>query len=349
MRVLDSMGESDAKLVEMTDAERVQLRAEEPGLRVVRVVDVRLLWMRDRLRSSIASASSTSPKHEFEVTVTDSVSGRPVKGAQVIAFTNRKDAIGQQNKSNAKGVAKFRLPLSIKKVDTVLVDALHTYWPMHRSPVELEGLSKLEVALLPLEIPFLDCRRFFNGDGADTNGAGVRVAVIDSGIEKHKDLVFTGKMNTARGEKPTETGDNGLGHGTHVAGIIAGRAKKNEGIRGVAPGVALFGYRVFAKGAETAESFAIAKAIRQAADDGCHLINLSLGDRSEMPDVLREIRRARHGCPLHRRCWQRSSPARQLPGRLPGSNRSRRYGSEGLLSKARRAGTRSGQASGQGQ
>jgi len=184
MQVLDSMGKTDAKMVEMTDEERVKLHAEEPGLRVVRVVDVRPLWMRDRLRSSIASASSTAPKPEFEVIVTDSVSGKPVKNAQVIAFTNRKEAIGQQNKTNAKGVARFRLPLSVKKLDTILADAFHTYWPMHRSPVELNGLSKLEISLLPLEVAFSDCRRFFNGDGADADGSGVRVAVIDSNIEK---------------------------------------------------------------------------------------------------------------------------------------------------------------------
>jgi subtilisin len=57
--------------------------------------------------------------------------------------------------------------------------------------------------------------------------------------------------------------------------------------------VALHVYRVFGRSSETAESFSIAKAIRQAVEDGCDLINLSLGGEGDMPDVLREIQRAR--------------------------------------------------------
>ena len=62
----------------------------------------------------------------------------------------------------------------------------------------------------------------------------------------------------------------------------------------MAPRVTLNVYKVFGKRQERAESFSIAKApIRQAVDDGCDLINLSLGGEVDMPEVLREILRAR--------------------------------------------------------
>src|SRR5262249_19413030 len=88
---------------------------------------------------------------------------------------------------------------------------------------------------------------------------------------------------TVLGENPDEFGDNGEGHGTHVAGIIAARGNAPTGIRGLAPKVTLRSYRVFGKNKPGASNFAIAKAIDRAAADGCDLINMSLGGGE--PDI----------------------------------------------------------------
>lgn len=55
----------------------------------------------------------------------------------------------------------------------------------------------------------------------------------------------------------------------------------------------LFAYRVFEKGDGGASEFSIARAIRQAVDDGCDIINLSLGQSAEPIAITREVRRAR--------------------------------------------------------
>jgi subtilisin len=73
-------------------------------------------------------------------------------------------------------------------------------------------------------------------------------------------------------------------HGTHVAGIIAGRGQPEVGMRGLAPEIELFSYRVFAHGSQTTDNASIAKAIYKATDDGCDLINLSLGGK--LSDVV---------------------------------------------------------------
>lgn len=119
--------------------------------------------------------------------------------------------------------------------------------------------------------------RHFYGNSPDTAGANIKVGVIDTGIAPHPDLVIDGGLNTVTGEAPNNFGDNGAGHGTHVAGIIAARGQPPNGIRGLAPGVVLRSYRVFGKNAEGASNFAINKAIDQAVADGCDLINMSLG------------------------------------------------------------------------
>jgi subtilisin len=119
--------------------------------------------------------------------------------------------------------------------------------------------------------------RFFYGGSPDNAGQGVKVGVIDTGISAEPDLHIDGGFNAVKGEDPTDFGDNGEGHGTHVAGIIAARGKPPAGIRGLAPAVTLRSYRVFGKGEKSASNFDILKALDHAVQDGCDLVNMSLG------------------------------------------------------------------------
>jgi len=109
----------------------------------------------------------------------------------------------------------------------------------------------------------------------------------------HPDLTVSGGANTVTGEDPKDFGDNGKGHGTHVAGIIAAHGTPPAGVRGVAPGVKLRSYRVFARNSGSASSFAIAKAIDQAVLDKCDLLNMSLGGGQPDPVLSAAVDDAR--------------------------------------------------------
>jgi subtilisin family serine protease len=77
-----------------------------------------------------------------------------------------------------------------------------------------------------------------NGPGGTVSG--VKVAVIDTGINKHPDLpTIAGGKNCSTGRSYAD----GNGHGTHVAGTI-GALDNNIGVVGVAPGVPLLAVRV---------------------------------------------------------------------------------------------------------
>jgi subtilisin len=97
------------------------------------------------------------------------------------------------------------------------------------------------------------------------------------------------------GEAFDDFGENGQGHGTHVAGIIAARGLPPRGLRGLAPAVTLRSYRVFGRGSSEASNFSIAKAIDLAVRDGCDLINVSISGGSADVAIEGAITDARSG------------------------------------------------------
>lgn len=78
------------------------------------------------------------------------------------------------------------------------------------------------------------------------HGEGIAVAVVDSGVNKHKDLEI--KRKTYReidSINYTKDKEDKFGHGTHIAGIIAGSGKAGKGSYiGVAPQVSLLDVQI---------------------------------------------------------------------------------------------------------
>ena len=103
-------------------------------------------------------------------------------------------------------------------------------------------------------------------------GAGVTVAVLDTGIDKnHNDL--TGKVVREINLTNSVTARDGNGHGTHVAGIIA--ADNTNGVLGIAPGIHLLNVKV-ANDQGRCELLALEHGIIWAVQEGANVINLSI-------------------------------------------------------------------------
>ena len=124
--------------------------------------------------------------------------------------------------------------------------------------------------------------------GADTSpfsGAGIVVAVLDTGIDPSHDA-FSG-VGLIQQDFTGEGNGDQHGHGTHCAGTIFGRTTNGTRI-GVAPGVttALIGKVL---GAEGGSSDQIVRAIQWAIENGANVISMSLG--MDFPGaVARQVR-----------------------------------------------------------
>jgi type VII secretion-associated serine protease mycosin len=131
------------------------------------------------------------------------------------------------------------------------------------------------------------------------SGAGVLVAVIDSGVDAtHPQLA--GAVTAGYDLLDTE-GDGRLdcvGHGTAVASIVAGRMRQGVGFRGVAPAATVLPVRVSERldeetGGRVAPLAAVAGAVRRAVDRGARVINLSLTTDRDDPALRDAVRYAR--------------------------------------------------------
>jgi hypothetical protein len=133
--------------------------------------------------------------------------------------------------------------------------------------------------------------------GAGYGAASVKVAVIDSGLDRaHPDLaasrVLVGYDYVHRDGTP----EDDCGHGTAVAGIVAATTNNGVGLAGIAQAT-LLPLKVTARdastGACTGSMANVARAVTDATDQGAKVINLSLAATSSDSTTAAAIKYAR--------------------------------------------------------
>ncbi|MEU6883550.1 type VII secretion-associated serine protease mycosin [Streptomyces sp. NPDC046712] len=124
----------------------------------------------------------------------------------------------------------------------------------------------------------------------DTKGKGIRVAVIDTGVDDvnpqlktavdakaGKDYLKPDKENPGPGDEQRGKTDgtvDDVGHGTKVAGIIAARPRSGTGFVGLAPEATIIPIRQNDE-KNSGKSDTMAQAIDHAVAKGAHVINIS--------------------------------------------------------------------------
>ena len=116
-----------------------------------------------------------------------------------------------------------------------------------------------------------------------SKGTGIKVAVIDTGIDlRHPDLQanIRGGVNIIR---PGRSAADDNGHGTHVAGTIAA-LNNGIGVIGVAPEAQLYAVKVLDRNGSGFLSNVIA-GIKWAITNHMQVINMSLGTSSDIQSL----------------------------------------------------------------
>jgi subtilisin family serine protease len=120
---------------------------------------------------------------------------------------------------------------------------------------------------------------------AGHTGEGVTVGVVDTGVDAtHPDL-DDGVVTAARDftdDSPDSTTDD-VGHGTHVASIVAGSGEASDGVnRGVAPDARLLDAKVLTP--DGGDTSWVIDGMEWAAEQGADILNLSLGEPGNYTD-----------------------------------------------------------------
>ncbi|MFF2196269.1 type VII secretion-associated serine protease mycosin [Streptomyces sp. NPDC058157] len=121
-------------------------------------------------------------------------------------------------------------------------------------------------------------RLTFDALWAQTRGKGVRVAVIDTGVDRANPQL-TGALDTGAGRdfldpKGGDGTNDTVGHGTKVAGLIAARPQQGTGFVGLAPEATVIPIRQN-DGQGNGNAATLAQAIDHAVAKGAQVINIS--------------------------------------------------------------------------
>src|SRR5699024_1268629 len=127
-------------------------------------------------------------------------------------------------------------------------------------------------------IDLMDVKKFHE---EGITGKGVKVAVLDSGIQKHEDLKISGGYNAYNKNLPYDA-NLASAHGTKVAGVI-GMQDNNKGNLGVAPGCELYAVRIDnGSGSINRTLWSVQiKAIDWCIKNGMDAINCSFSSETE--------------------------------------------------------------------
>jgi len=207
------------------------------------------------------------------------VKAQPEKVSVIVGFRGKPDA-GLIKAHGGKIKYQYNVISAVAcSLPTTAVDALR------KNPkvayVELDGVVEAIGEVLPWGVDRIDADRVWDRDSnlvvdAGANiGYGIKVAVLDTGIDyDHPDLVDNVAGGVSLVNYTIDYMDDN-GHGTHVAGIIAA-VDNDVGIIGTAPGVWLYAVKVLDSGGSGYLSDVIA-GIDWAVNNGMQLISMSLG------------------------------------------------------------------------
>jgi hypothetical protein len=220
------------------------------------------------------------------ITVTARGAGKPLVNANAMlllsSISGREGGSRIEIKTGPGGEAAFTYNPFIWVPSLLLLEPQSGFWDWWQEQPQAD--IALELVPLPKAGPIgwwhqaVGMNRYVRD-----RGEGVRIGVVDSGVGPHPYLpnaTSVGAVIDGRYDATPAEGQDVLGHGSHVTGIMIARPVDGSGdYCGIADGAKVFSIRVFPPEGEASQAD-ISEAIdRLVLDHQVDLINLSLGGR----------------------------------------------------------------------
>ena len=186
-------------------------------------------------------------------------------------------------------ILTFGIHVIIMDIDTSDLQKIITLFPNKKIFTDEILNIKLDKSLELIKATYVQNFTFDNGK--KLTGSNITIAVIDTGINyNHSSLGggFGPGFKVIGGYDFVDDDNDPFdehGHGTHIAGIIAGASS----IQGISPNVNLLAYRVVGYNGLVRASDVV-MALNRAVIDGSDIINLSLGSMSESNNLRKTIK-----------------------------------------------------------
>lgn len=229
------------------------------------------------------------PLSQVRATTGTIVKAEAVPAEILVKFRSGTEALSLERSLGLRSVrANFRTGMQLLKVQGNVADALAKLQASGKVEyAEPNYVARISGATLDMEIDDPMAKDQYALDKIEarkawdlgTGSEKTLLAIVDTGVDyTHPDLagrVLKGKDFVNNDEDAMDD----QGHGTHCAGIAAASFNNKIGIAGVAPNVKVLAVKVLsASGSGSYEG--VANGIIYAADQGAHVISMSLGGPS---------------------------------------------------------------------
>lgn len=291
-RVLDLQsvgGSAGTVMLARMDFEKAALLQQQAGAKATVERDAPLIYS---LAPGPADMAFKNPgvlvPHAAGFTTTVEVlgNGQPLEGAEVYIFGS---VWPTQGVTDARGQCQISIlgesPDTIRAVYVKPKLDFWSYW-MARPELVPGGVTTVDVKPLSDFLAEFPQKQLIGWGGlamgldqvpASMTGAGVKVAIIDSGAAQktHRNLHEMGPGLSVVGPTDDAWTDDTIGHGSHCAGIIAGGpvGPGGAGVRGFAPGAEIHICRIFPGGRFSD----LVSALDYCLENGIDVVNMSLG------------------------------------------------------------------------
>jgi len=268
---------SGQRVVSMNAETAVNLASKHPDLAIEEDRELQLFSSMPGLPPLVPTGKPVV----ITVVVNDAQSGEPVPEATVFCVSGQ---FTYKGKTNRQGLAKVTIPelLPIR----VIISPRDTYWSRILDEMPAKAGLKIQATLqtIPLKGKYswghaaIGLPRL----GDLFSGAGIKIAIIDSGIAQHEDLKTAGGHSTLGSRDGSAWDKDEEGHGTHSCGIMAA-VSQSLGVRGVAPGAEIHSLKVCPDGRFSN----LLEAINWCIDNYIDVIQMGLGSQyhSEQIDL----------------------------------------------------------------